>query len=210
MDTTLGKLQGKTNFTVALLDIFNIILRQEFFRQCHNMIDLYLQCMLVMKQEVSCMVPLVKIPKSKGIVYLLAMQILKGLKKGEPTFLATIMSSSQKDGAKETLPPCIEKMLEEHKDVMLDELPNTFTSKREVDHTIELEPRTRPTAYPPYCLAPPQLEELRKQLKDLLEVGLIRSFKVPCGVPVLFQKKKDVSLHLYIDYWELNKVIVKN
>lgn len=40
---TLGKWQGKTNFTVVSLDIFDIILGQEFFQNCHTMIDPYLQ-----------------------------------------------------------------------------------------------------------------------------------------------------------------------
>ena len=40
---TLGKWQGKTNFTVAPLDISDIILGQEFFQRCHTMIDPYLQ-----------------------------------------------------------------------------------------------------------------------------------------------------------------------
>ncbi|XP_055835181.1 uncharacterized mitochondrial protein AtMg00860-like [Solanum dulcamara] len=34
---------------------------------------------------------------------------------------------------------------------------------------MELEPRARPPAYPPYRMAPPKLEELRNQLKELLE-----------------------------------------
>uniref|UniRef100_A0A3Q7FJR0 Reverse transcriptase domain-containing protein n=1 Tax=Solanum lycopersicum TaxID=4081 RepID=A0A3Q7FJR0_SOLLC len=54
------------------------------------------------------------------------------------------------------------------------------------------------------------LEKLRKQLKELLESGHIRPSKAPYGAPVLFQKKKDGSLRLCIDYRALNKVIIKN
>ena len=39
---TLGEWQGKTNFTVAPLDLFDIILGQEFFQACHAAIDPYL------------------------------------------------------------------------------------------------------------------------------------------------------------------------
>lgn len=59
-------------------------------------------------------------------------------------------------------------------------------------------------------MAPPELEELRKQLKELLEAGHIRPSKAPYGAPVLFQKKKDASLRLCIDYRALNKVTIKN
>lgn len=54
------------------------------------------------------------------------------------------------------------------------------------------------------------MEELRKQLKELLEAGDIRPSKAPYGAPILFQKKKNGSLRLCIDYWALNKVTIKN
>ncbi|KAL9265229.1 Transposon Tf2-6 polyprotein-like protein [Drosera capensis] len=59
-------------------------------------------------------------------------------------------------------------------------------------------------------MAPTELEELRKQLRNLLDAGFIRPSKVPYGAPVLFQKKKDGSLRLCIDYRALDKVTVKN
>ncbi|KAH0712515.1 hypothetical protein KY289_008474 [Solanum tuberosum] len=101
----LGEWQGKTNFTIVLLDLFDIILGKEFFQQCHTVIDPYLQQLLVMEQGGSCMVPLVKVPTAKGRVRLMTIQIVKGLKKGEPTFIATIASSGEDNGAKEPLPP---------------------------------------------------------------------------------------------------------
>ncbi|XP_055835148.1 uncharacterized protein LOC129903622 [Solanum dulcamara] len=68
------------------------------------------------------MVPLVKVPKMEGQTHLSAMQLVKGLKKGESTFIATIASLDEYNCDKEALPPCIEKVLEENKDVMPEEL----------------------------------------------------------------------------------------
>ena len=59
-------------------------------------------------------------------------------------------------------------------------------------------------------MAPPELEELRRQLKDLLDAGYIRPSKAPFGAPVLFQKKKDGSLRMCINYRALNKITIKN
>lgn len=59
-------------------------------------------------------------------------------------------------------------------------------------------------------MAPLELEELRKQLKELLEAINIRPSKAPYGVAVIFQKKKNGSLRLCIDYRAFNKVTVKN
>ena len=59
-------------------------------------------------------------------------------------------------------------------------------------------------------MAPLELEELRRKLKELLDAGYIRPSKSPYGEPVLFQKKHDGSLRLYIDYQALNKIIIEN
>ncbi|XP_015946584.1 uncharacterized protein LOC107471601 [Arachis duranensis] len=59
-------------------------------------------------------------------------------------------------------------------------------------------------------MAPPELDELKKQLKDLLDAGFIRPSKAPYGAPVLFQKKHDGSLRLCIDYRALNKILREN
>ena len=83
---TLGRWRGKTKFTVALLDISDVIFGQEFYQCCHTMIDPYLQKLMVMEGEGSCMVPLVRVPKKDGYAQLSAMQIVKGLRKGAPTF----------------------------------------------------------------------------------------------------------------------------
>jgi len=48
----------------------------------------------------------------------------------------------------------------------------------------------------PYRMAPPKLEELQKQLKELLDAGYIRPSKASYSAPVLFQKKHDGSLRL--------------
>jgi hypothetical protein len=55
-----------------------------------------------------------------------------------------------------------------------------------------------------------ELCELQMQLKELLDLGLIRPSVSPWGAPVIFVKKKDGSLRLCIDYRDLNRATVKN
>ncbi|XP_070049824.1 uncharacterized protein [Nicotiana tomentosiformis] len=93
----------------------------------------------------------------------------QGDQEGGAMLMAIIASLEEDKSFQETLPPCIEKLLEENKDVMPEELPKHFPPRREVDHKIELEPGANPFAFSPYRMAPPELEELRKQLKDLLD-----------------------------------------
>ena len=58
-------------------------------------------------------------------------------------------------------------------------------------------------------MAPAELQELKKQLQELLDKGFIRPSHSPWGAPILFVKKIDGSLRMCIDYRELNKLTVK-
>ncbi|XP_019157589.1 PREDICTED: uncharacterized protein LOC109154205 [Ipomoea nil] len=71
-------------------------------------------------------------------------------------------------------------------------------------------PGTAPISKAPYRLAPPEMQELKAQLQELLDKGYIRPSTSPWGAPVLFVKKKDGSMRLCIDYRELNQVTIKN
>ncbi|XP_038896650.1 uncharacterized protein LOC120084912 [Benincasa hispida] len=53
-------------------------------------------------------------------------------------------------------------------------------------------------------MAPTELKELKVQLQELLDKGFICPNVSLWGAPMLFVKKKDMSLRLYIDYRELN------
>ena len=59
-------------------------------------------------------------------------------------------------------------------------------------------------------MTPLELIELRKKLTKLLDVGLVQPSKAPYGAPMLFQKKKDNSLRMCVNYRALNKVTIKN
>ncbi|GJT13151.1 putative reverse transcriptase domain-containing protein [Tanacetum coccineum] len=80
---------------------------------------------------------------------------------------------------------------------------------REIEFRIELIHGAMPVAKSPYRLAPSELEELSRQLKELQDKGFIRPSSSPWGAPVLFVKKKDGSFRMCIDYRELNKLTVK-
>jgi hypothetical protein len=59
-------------------------------------------------------------------------------------------------------------------------------------------------------MSTPELQELKIQFKELLDLGLIHPSVSPWGEPMIFVRKKDGLWRLCIDYRQLNKVTVKN
>ena len=100
-------------------------------------------------------------------------------------------------------------VVRESPDVFPDELSGV-PPEREVEVTIDILPGTSPIAQSPYQMAPAELAELKVQLQELLDKRFIRPSNSPWGAPVLFVKKKDETLRLYIDYRQLNRVTIKN
>ena len=90
-----------------------------------------------------------------------------------------------------------------------DELPG-LPPHRDGDFGIELHPGISPISMTPHRRAPVELQELRVQLRGLLDKGFIKPSTSPWGAPVLFAKKKGKTLRLCIDYRQLNRVTIKN
>uniref|UniRef100_A0A251V6N1 Putative reverse transcriptase domain, Ribonuclease H-like domain protein n=1 Tax=Helianthus annuus TaxID=4232 RepID=A0A251V6N1_HELAN len=167
--------------------------------------------------EILCKEKIIRIPRSGkeplkvqgdksgavvGIISYLKAQ--KCLRKGHTAILALVTDASKKEKKLEDIP-----VARDFPQVFPEDLPG-LPPHRQVEFQIELAPGAAPIARAPYRLAPTELEELSKQLQELLEKGFIRPSSSPWGAPVLFVKKKDGTFRMCIDYRELNKVTVKN
>ncbi|GBG76996.1 hypothetical protein CBR_g23327 [Chara braunii] len=119
-------------------------------------------------------------------------------------YVRPVTEAQEKDSSTD---PTIAKLLEEFKD--LTESP-TGVVPRPIQHRIEIEPGSKTPKGAVYRMSPRELEELRKQLEELLEKGWIRPSSSPFGAPVLFVPKKEGELRMCIDYRGLNAITVKN
>ncbi|GKA50599.1 putative reverse transcriptase domain-containing protein [Tanacetum coccineum] len=135
-------------------------------------------------------------------------QIPKNILKGCQVFLAHVTTKKAEDKSRK-------KRLEDVPIVR--DFPEVFPEDltglpptRQVEFQIDLVPGAAPVARAPYRLAPSEIKELSKKLKELSDKGFIRPSSSPWGAPVLFVKKKDGSFRMCIDYRELNKLTVKN
>ncbi|KAK8918419.1 hypothetical protein KSP39_PZI022000 [Platanthera zijinensis] len=94
-------------------------------------------------------------------------------------------------------------------DVFLEKLPG-LPPTRDMDFRIQLVPGAKPISRTLYKMAPKELAEFKMQLQELVGSGFFRPSSSPWGAPVLFIKKKDGLLRLYIDNRELNRLTVQN
>ena len=77
-------------------------------------------------------------------------------------------------------------------------------------HAINLEEGKQSPYTPIYSLRPVELETLKTYMKTNLANGFICPSKFSAGAPILFDKKLDKSLRLYVDYRGLNNITIKN
>ena len=136
------------------------------------------------------------------------LMFLRQLEPPSDQFLGSLAKSEVE---KSSVSLHIQKVLDQFADVFPAELPEGLPPKRVgVDHKIELVPGSLPPFRQPYRMSPGELDELKKQLDELISKGFIRPSKSSFGAPVLFVKKKDGSVRMCIDYRDLNKLTVKN
>jgi hypothetical protein len=105
----------------------------------------------------------------------------------------------------------IVRVVSEYPDVFPDDLPG-MPPERDIEFIIDLLPGTAPIAKRPYRMSVGELEELKKQLKELelLDKGYIHPSSSPWGAPVIFVEKKDGTQRMCVDYRALNEVTIKN
>ncbi|GBG64090.1 hypothetical protein CBR_g40539 [Chara braunii] len=105
------------------------------------------------------------------------------------------------------MPPEIEGVVAKYPDLFEEA---TGVVEREVVRAIEIIPASSIPKGRIYRMSPRELDELRRQLKELVEKGWIRPSVSPYGSPVLFIPKKEGTLRMCIDYRGLNAITVKN
>jgi Reverse transcriptase (RNA-dependent DNA polymerase)/RNase H-like domain found in reverse transcriptase len=78
------------------------------------------------------------------------------------------------------------------------------------DHESTLKEHTTPPYRPLYGLSRNELETVREWIDDNLSKEFIRASSSPAASPILFVKKPDGSLRLWIDYRGQNEITVKD
>ncbi|KAL0458747.1 UNVERIFIED_CONTAM: Transposon Ty3-G Gag-Pol polyprotein [Sesamum latifolium] len=124
--------------------------------------------------------------------------------EGCEAYLAHVIDTNKVNPMLEEIP-----VVRDFPEIFPDDLPGLPPHKK-VDFAIETLPGVAPISIAPYRMTPVELQELKKQIEELLEKEFIQPSTSPWRAPVLFVKMKDGSMKLCVDYRQLNRVTVKN
>ena len=112
------------------------------------------------------------------------MKLKRVVQKGCKPFAVTVINEehiNNEDKLKLEYIP----ILRGYSDVFLEEI-SVLPPKRELDFTIELVPSAVPNSKAPYQMNILELNELKSQLKELIDKNYIIPSVSPWGVPIIF------------------------
>jgi hypothetical protein len=107
------------------------------------------------------------------------------------------------------LPEEIQKLLEEFVDIVVDELPCSLPPIKSISHHIDLIPVASLPNKAAYRLMPQENEEVKRQVQDLMDKGLVRESLSPCVVPTVLSPKKDRAWRMCTDSRAINKITIR-
>ncbi|CAN6328732.1 unnamed protein product [Urochloa humidicola] len=111
------------------------------------------------------------------------------------------------DKVEVSIPPEVQDLIQEF--AQLFEVPHELPPPRACDHAIPLMEGAAPIQNRPYRYAPALKDEIEKQIKEMLQNGIIQRSSSPFSSSVLLVKKKDGSWRFCVDYRHLNAITIK-
>jgi hypothetical protein len=127
--------------------------------------------------------------------------------KGNEIWAVAVVQPEQVNGTA-PVSAAVQTVLDEFADVFAE--PATLPPPRPYDHAITLKPDATPFNMRPYRYSPEHKTEIEKQVRKMLEAGIISTSMSPFASPVLLVQKKDATWRFCVDYRRLNDLTIKN
>jgi hypothetical protein len=107
------------------------------------------------------------------------------------------------------LPEEIQELLENFIDIVVENFPCSLPPIKSISHHIDLIPGTSLPNKSTYKPMPQENEQVKKQVQDFMEKGLIRESLSPCTVPIVLIPKKGGGWRMCIDSRDINKITIR-
>jgi hypothetical protein len=88
--------------------------------------------------------------------------------------------------------------------------PKGLPPRRGIQHEIQLQQDCPLPNIGMYRMSVTENDEIKKQIQELLDKGVIVPSSLPCGSPIVLVPKKDGTWQMCVDFRALNKITVKN
>jgi hypothetical protein len=153
----------------------------------------------------------VKQESNTSILLMSGKEILKEVKEEqEMQFVLVkkpevILTSTSMDD----FPEEVQEFLDNFADIVVDELPNSFPPIRSIIHHIDLILGASLLNKEVYRLTHQENEEVKSQVQELLDKGLVRERLSPCAVPTVLSPKKDGGWRMCIYSRSINKITIR-
>jgi hypothetical protein len=102
-----------------------------------------------------------------------------------------------------------QEFVENFTDIVVDELPNSLPPIRSINHHIDLIPGESMPNKEAYRLTPREKKEVKNQVQELLDKGLVKQSLSPCVVPTVLSPKKYGGWRMCIDSRDINKITIR-
>jgi len=97
----------------------------------------------------------------------------------------------------------VKKVISEFEDLF--QIPKELPPKKDIQHKIQLHQDVALPNIGLYRHSIMESEEIKKQVKELLDQGVIRHNTSPCGSPIVIIPKKDGTCCMCVDYREIKQ-----
>jgi hypothetical protein len=201
--TDMNGMNTRAYLNILPLGSYDFLIEMDWLDHHHVILDCHNKAFTFLDEEGN-LGAVQGIPNAVIVRDISALQLKKCYRKGCQLF-ATHIEETPKDRVSNIEDYAV---LKEFEDVFK-EIPR-LPPKRDIDFSINLMHGAAPVSKIPYRMSTPELKEFQMQLEELMKKGYVCPSVSPRGAPILFVKKKDGTLILFIDFRQLNKVTVKN
>jgi len=103
----------------------------------------------------------------------------------------------------------IQELLDNFIDIVVDELPHYLLPIRSIIHHIDLILEASFPNKAKYQLTTQENEEVKNQVQELLDKGLVREILIPCAVLTMLSPKKDGGWRMYTYSRAINNITIR-